>query len=1302
MATEEKSRDAFDPAKRYAAVGMQLGRVLVDDDFNEAERIHLEDQRRENLDVIGPVGTPDDGFLVGNGHLTGAGIDFDLGAGTLYLGGLRLWNPEVVSFSLQPDWLNQPVRPGLVAGRVDLVFIEAWQQPVTAVEDRELFEVALGGPDTSTRLRTMWRVHVAPTAGDDCPTAWADLVADLETQGGGVIDATGERRVDATLAVDYLPGVSGDLCSPAIAGGYLGAENQTIRVQLVDPRSNTLTWGFDNGAPTYRVTVGGDRRTITFEVDPRDEAHWPTSGQVVEILPWSAKLANGELLAEETGFLAKVATGFDPVFHTIVLDASTQVPAGFGTAWTGRSDAGSLGTPYFYLRVWNRGDDHASPPAIPYTPGAPLTLGSTGIQVTITGDHRIKGDHWIIAARPKTFDQVVPWALEDGRLVHGTRRFFAPLALVRWKANGSFDLLHDCRPFFLPLTRLRGCCTHTVGDEVSSFGRFTSIQQAIDALPAEGGKVCLLPGEYDETVVLVNRANVTIEGCGRRTRWRPAEGAPWTLLAIGGHDLIVRDLAIDAGRAFGIVLWDAAKPGTGPASMLDAAWSGFETRQARTRLEDLHIEVVGRSAIAATGGVDLVIRGCEILAGPLAEVIAPGSELGRWPSILSFADDVLIEDNRVLARTEDLQLPGAMTGGGQVTYTRTALGGIQIGGGSERVIIRDNHVEGGNGDGITLGSWAWAERRKVEAGVPWGELVDTWIWWAGITITINEEGCIEIEWDPQPPDDPETEWVPVSMGPVHDVAILDNRIRRMGRSGVGVARFFDLSEVDEIIAVRGLLLRGNRIDECLRLPIPSIPAAQRDHAAAAVICLAEVSDLRVRENDLIGNGKRHVDPVCGIFALVSQGVIVEQNRIIDNAPRDNESNEPARPGWRGGVVLLRALPPEVEVMVALPTNADPRVLRQNGEPSVRLADNVIVVPDGRPILVLGSGPMVFCDNHLVTRGVGTADFAQILAGGQAALAAALQTNALSTLFDLMGGVAGLVVDLGVSNELIWLQLLFYLSIRDQDLAPGPGLDPRPPIAASGQIAFHGNQVNVDLLAGPNNLITTAVALFSLDDVVVADNQFEIDRGLDPIAFTLVPVALSTRVQGNRVKEASAPTPAFATGASIYSIGVFMNDTTGNQTTRCIVGMGIQRELVPNQVFLQIFNSDLCNDVQGMAQEVEDQKLVGPSQRFNPRYTPEQPVQPEVGPALVDLNRRRPSDEHAQPQPVAPSHPELVHPTPNVADEIAIRHVIIEVREKHGPEAAEKLMRRIENLRRQGQDVDAEAVQKLARSLGYNV
>jgi hypothetical protein len=167
MATNDISRSSTDFRKHYKEVRAQQGRVFVDDDHNENERLHGEDERRSRVDIIGAAGSPDDGFLVSDLKFTSNGsIDFAINPGTFYLGGLHLEMDHVERFPTQSDFLQSsraPVTIPLQAGtRFDLIYLEAWLQPVSAVEDNELFEVALGGPDTSTRMRLMRRVQVAP------------------------------------------------------------------------------------------------------------------------------------------------------------------------------------------------------------------------------------------------------------------------------------------------------------------------------------------------------------------------------------------------------------------------------------------------------------------------------------------------------------------------------------------------------------------------------------------------------------------------------------------------------------------------------------------------------------------------------------------------------------------------------------------------------------------------------------------------------------------------------------------------------------------------------------------------------------------------------------------------------------------------------------------------------------------------------------------------------------------------------------------------------------------------------------
>jgi hypothetical protein len=105
---------------------------------------------------------------------------------------------------------------------------------------------------------------------------------------------------------------SDDLCQPPVLGGYLGAENQAIRLQLT--ATDRFIWGFDNAAPLYRVQVVEEEglNVIRFLTLPRDEFAQPAAGQAVEILPWGALLPNQEKVAEAQGHLTTVATSFDP------------------------------------------------------------------------------------------------------------------------------------------------------------------------------------------------------------------------------------------------------------------------------------------------------------------------------------------------------------------------------------------------------------------------------------------------------------------------------------------------------------------------------------------------------------------------------------------------------------------------------------------------------------------------------------------------------------------------------------------------------------------------------------------------------------------------------------------------------------------------------------------------------------------------------------------------------------------------------------------------------------------------------
>lgn len=1139
MATD-LSRSAFDARKLYRGVRMQMGRALTDDDFNSGSEISEEEHRRALLDVVGASGTPDDGFLVTGPTVNGGAVDFSLAAGTLYLGGLRLETDGSETFQLQNDWLEQEAtdRPGPPGGtdRFDLAWLEAWQQDVTAMEDSELLEVALGAWDTSARTRVVRRVHVAADVGAaNCRDAWAALLAGLATE--GTVDDTLELRGDDTLTVTYAPaGAGDDLCSPLVAGGYLGAENQAIRVQLVDDGS-VLAWGFDNSTPLYRVQVStdanGQRTVITMLTEPPDQYHWPMAGQVVELLPWAALLPNGEKVAERSGLLARVAGSFDP--DTSEFTIAAPVPAGFGEAWKARPDAAAFGAEeFFFLRVWNRGADTTSPLAIPCPSGTPVALGQTGVNVTVDGTQRTAGDHWVIAARPHTPTQVVPWDLETGRPPHGYRRWIVPLGVIQWEAGAATGVLvDDCREWFPPLTRVRNCCTYSVGDGVASHGRFDSIQAAIDALPAEGGQVCLLPGVFRESVRIANRRDIVLSGCGRRSVIvgdpPSADGgeAEAAVTVRRSARIVIRDLAVLADRSGpGIVIEGGAEAGTKRISVRRSTQD--------VRLSGLAVAAATRGAIEVHGGQTIVVRDCLLRMDDVATA---------WPALFFMADDGVIERNEILV--DGVASPD------RPYRARAALGGMQIGGTSDRVLVRGNRIQGGIGNGITLGSVRAIDANGGDVGIVIGWVVNAF---DPCSPCKPGDGVIVVDGggDDAPPQ-------LVSAGPLSDIRIDDNLVLDMGLNGIGPVGYFD-PQTGEIISVIHLDITGNRIHRCLWRPLAEVDEKLLEAVGYGAVAVADVTRLVIRENLIEGNGPDASEPVCGVFVLHGEAIEIAANRIVGNGAATERSLGRVFPGRRGAVVVVSC------TSAGSDKAASHEGVTEAVEPALHVCDNVVSCPLGPALEVAALGPVLVHGNHLTSEGVPPGD-RRPLAG---ATVTVFQLGGTPELGFAYGGgfsqvAAGSIYGppapaVGQSSALL---TVFAAAAR----LPAP----------NGNVLFADNQC----LLLPRNrrptdarelLATASVVVLSLDDVGFTDN--ECDCRLDGTSYVLTDLfalGWSVRVVGDRFKEGLADAALSAT-----TLGV-MNMTAHNQATHCLAIFGLAALTVrtPNTELAEAFVPGLC-------------------------------------------------------------------------------------------------------------------------------
>ena len=103
----------------------------------------------------------------------------------------------------------------------DLVYVDVWERHVTAIEDPEILEPALGGADTSTRVRTVAQVKIERGESD--------------------VSAVAERAERT--------------CRMSSGGDYYGLENRLYRVEIheASPAGMTFKWSRDNGTTVFAI-----------------------------------------------------------------------------------------------------------------------------------------------------------------------------------------------------------------------------------------------------------------------------------------------------------------------------------------------------------------------------------------------------------------------------------------------------------------------------------------------------------------------------------------------------------------------------------------------------------------------------------------------------------------------------------------------------------------------------------------------------------------------------------------------------------------------------------------------------------------------------------------------------------------------------------------------------------------------------------------------------------------------------------------------------------------------------------------
>lgn len=179
------SRLTFNPGKHCSGVLHQQGRVELDSDRIEDVFDRLNLLQMETVDIIGACGFPEPGSafrIWENPDANAAPDDFLIGGGAGprgrgYVQGILAQLEQGVSYHSQPDFPNAPeiTMPADGGDLTAFVYLEVWQRLITYLEDDSIREIALGGPDTGARIKTIAQAKVQVLPPSDrplnCPTA---------------------------------------------------------------------------------------------------------------------------------------------------------------------------------------------------------------------------------------------------------------------------------------------------------------------------------------------------------------------------------------------------------------------------------------------------------------------------------------------------------------------------------------------------------------------------------------------------------------------------------------------------------------------------------------------------------------------------------------------------------------------------------------------------------------------------------------------------------------------------------------------------------------------------------------------------------------------------------------------------------------------------------------------------------------------------------------------------------------------------------------------------------------------------
>ena len=350
-----------------------------------------------------------------------------IGQGRYYVEGILCENELDVSYDKQPDFPGAPpIAPLFGDKKLGIVYLDVWTRHITALQDAAIREVALGGADTTTRLKTVWQVKVLPVTtthpdvvnNDDPFPEWDALVAPST---GGL-----SARAQPVAQGQQTP------CLLPPNAGYRRLENQLYRVEIhkggalgvTGQPAPTFKWSRDNGSVVTSIEKFNGQE-VTLHDTGRDEVLGFAAGQLVEVVDDAQELggAPGQL------------------FTITKVNAATRIATLSGTPAVVDASRNPR------LRRWDSAAE--LPVQVPATNDGFIAL-EDGVQIKFSNGVYKTGDYWQIPARTATAN--IEWPFTTPQPPRGIVHNYARLAFLRLKSDGTPQPPQDARRIFLPLT----------------------------------------------------------------------------------------------------------------------------------------------------------------------------------------------------------------------------------------------------------------------------------------------------------------------------------------------------------------------------------------------------------------------------------------------------------------------------------------------------------------------------------------------------------------------------------------------------------------------------------------------------------------------------------------------------------------------------------------------------------------------------------------------------------------------------------------------------------------------------------